>query len=364
MLIGELLPEHLHAGILGDLYSQAGGIQIEHRALAGGHVGHALGDIDIVAEQAVAPLGSRVLVQQVVAVPVLQFTNGLAGGPAHHPDAAGLQLVGDALLQVDQLIGGKGGRSRHSSIDLGKALNLAFGTVDQLVLDPLGYGLRHLADDIGHDIELGVVHQGHGHLGQGTGQEAAQGNAGELARGGGQSRELSGIGHGDLLGGLIVAGNGQRAADIIVGGQLVQRRNLLDHLNDLVGDGGGDHGAVITHGHVDSGSGLHIGGDAADIALKGPGLQLLLGGILLLAAGSAALHSLQRGALIRSVQGGVDGANLSQDITVPLLLLLVEGAGFGLTGIDQVLQLSHQLHPALGQFLQVERHNHILLFSL
>ena len=149
-----------------------------------------------------------------------------------------------------------------------------------------------------------------------------------------------------------------------MGSQLVQGRDLLDHLNDLVGDGGRDYGAVITHGHVDSSSGLHIGGDAADIALKGPGLHLLLGGILLLAAGSPALHSLQSGALIRSVQRGVDGAHLGQNITVLLLLLLVEGAGFGLTGLDQVLQLSHQLHSALEQFLQVERHNHILLFSL
>ena len=145
-------------------------------------------------------------------------------------------------------------------------------------------------------------------------------------------------------------------------GQLIQRRDLLDHLNDLVGDGGGDHSTVIAGRHVDC-AGLHIRSNTADIALESTGLQLFLSA-LLTAAGSAVLYLLQGKPLIGGIQSGIDGPNLGQDAIVLRLLLLVEGTGLSLTGLHQVLQLSHQLHPALGQFLQIERHTHILLFIL
>ena len=87
-------------------------------------------------------------------------------------------------------------------------------------------------------------------------------------------------------------------------------------------------------------------------------------GVVLLAAGGAAFHLLQSGALVSSVQSGVNGTNLGQDFVVPGLLLLIEGAGFGLAVLHHVFQLSHQLDTAFGQLFQVERHNHILLLIL
>ena len=366
MLIGELFAQNLHAGVFGNLHGKAGGVKVQHRALPRGHVRHALRDIHIVAEQAVAPFGGGILVQQVVALTILQLADGGAGRAAHHPDAAGLQLVGDALLQVDQFVGGDGGSSsgRHGGSDLGHALDLAVRTVDQLVLKPLGHSLGHLADDIGHDVELAVVDQGHGDLGQSTGQETAQRDAGELARAGSQRRELGGVSHRDLLGGFVIAGDGQGAAHVVMGREVVQGRDLLDHLDDLVGDGGRNDCAIVPDGHVGCRTGLHIGGDTADIALKGAGFQLLLGTGLLLAAGGAAFHLLQSGALVSSVQSGVNGTNLGQDFVVLGLLLLIEGAGFGLAVLHHVFQLSHQLDTAFGQLFQVERHNHILLLIL
>ena len=172
MLIREFLPQDLYTGGLRDLHRKAGRVQVEHRPLAGGHVGHTLGDIDVAAKQAVTPLCREVLVQQVIPIRVLQLTDGLPGGPAHHPDTVGLEGVRDALLQVDELIGGDGGgggrgmKVVHTEAALINAVNTtkqeakaAFGNdtvyLEKFLENPRHIEIQVLADNFRNAIWLG-----------------------------------------------------------------------------------------------------------------------------------------------------------------------------------------------------------------
>ena len=111
---------------------------------------HRVRDVHRSAEQSVTPLGGGVLVEQVVALAVLELADSSARLLAHYPYAVRLEYIRYHVLRVDKLVRGDNGGSRSCNYlsDSGKSLDLVGGTLDKLLVCPQRKLLRDLADDI------------------------------------------------------------------------------------------------------------------------------------------------------------------------------------------------------------------------
>ncbi len=120
---------------------------------------HRVRNVHRSAEQSVTPLGGSVLVEQVVALAVLELADSSARLLAHYPYAVRLEYIRYHVLRVDKLVRGDNGGSRSCNYlsDSGKSLDLVGGTLDKLLVCPQRKLLRDLADDIVNDREVAVV---------------------------------------------------------------------------------------------------------------------------------------------------------------------------------------------------------------
>ena len=109
MLSSVLLHEKLERNALAYLDRQTAEIAVVDRRLARFNAGDSVGDIHRLAEQRIAPLCGSVLVQQIVAVAVLELANCGAHCLAHDPNGISLINVRHGVLNVDKLVRGNNG---------------------------------------------------------------------------------------------------------------------------------------------------------------------------------------------------------------------------------------------------------------